>query len=185
LGLTDQHHAKPYLATWKYMSEEAARSILDDFRHSRGNLGEYCARKGYDDLGMSRTLQAYFPDEWDAIIESKIPKQTMYRLGRALEYRCRDYFKARGYFTLRSPRSAGKVDVVAIKTGQVVFVQCKRSGSLGVQEWNAVFDLALSVSAIPLMAMNNPTGRGINFYRLMERKDGSKRKQPMEKWEAQ
>jgi Holliday junction resolvase len=182
LDLTNPSHKKVYASVWKYMLEDTARIIFDDFKNSRGTMREYCSRKKYDELGFSRTLQHYFPDEWDVVIESKVPKQTMYRLGRALEYRCRDYFKKRGYFTLRSPRSAGKVDVVAIRAGEILFIQCKRSGSLGVKEWNGILELSISVGAVPLMAMVNPSGRGIDFYELIGRKDGSKRKQPMCAW---
>ena len=182
IGLTDQRHKRYYQSVWKYMSEDAARVILEDFRHAKGIMREYCARKDYDELGFSRTLQGFFPDEWDAIIEAKTPKQTMYRLGRALEYRCRDFFKARGYFVLRSPRSGGKVDVVAIRTGEVLFIQCKRGGSLGVKEWNDVFEISKSVGAMPIMAMVNPCGKGIDLYELKALKDGSKKRQPMELW---
>jgi hypothetical protein len=50
---------------------------------------------------------------------------------------------------------------------------------LNVREWNSLYDIAVSVGAIPVLA-GRPTGRGIQYKRLIGRKDGSRRRQPME-----
>ena len=182
LGLTNPHRPKPWAAVWKGITAEAAAIIFDDFKVSGGTLAEFCTRKGFDDLGFSQAMKAHFPDEWEAVIEAKAPRGTLYRRGRALEYRVRDEFKAHGYpLVLRSPQSRGKIDVVAIRPGEVVFVQCKRGGGLGVAEWNEVLDLSRACGAIPLLA-SCPTGRGTVYMRLTGRKDGSKRRQPFEPW---
>lgn len=83
--------------------------------------------------------------------------------------------------TLRSPRSGGPADIVAIKKGCQLLVQCKRSMCCGVNEWNTLFDLAESVGAIPVLA-GRPTGRGLVYMKITGRKDGSRRTQPMEKY---
>jgi hypothetical protein len=115
LGLTDRHATKPFLRVWKGMSEKDASKHFERFRKSSLGLGAYCLKNHFDDLGFSQTLKSYFPDEWDALIESKIPRQTLYRLGRHVEYTVRDALKKLNYFVLRSPRSGGPVDLVAIK----------------------------------------------------------------------
>lgn len=182
LGFTDRGHAKPYASVWKYMSEDEARRIFDDFKASSFGLGVYCERKGYDSLGFWRKMTDLWPDEYEFVIESKVPKTSMYRRGRVFEYRTRDALTKLDYFVLRSPASKSPTDLVAIKKGRVLFVQCKLSAALGVQEWNALYDLAVSVGAIPVLA-SRPKGRGVDFERLTDRKDGTKRRQPKEPYE--
>jgi Holliday junction resolvase len=107
---------------------------------------------------------------------------TGYRLGRDLEYRAKRLLEDDGYFVVRAAASKGLVDLVALKAGETLFVQCKRSGSLPPAEWNALFDLALWLGAVPLMAVKGP--RGTQFRRLTGRKDGTRRRQPMEPFSA-
>lgn len=181
LGLTDARHPKPYLAVWKYVTEEQAALILDDFKRSRLGVNQYVAKKGWDDEGFRKTMCRYFADEWEAVVESKAPRQSRYRLGRSVEYAARDDLRRHGYFVMRSPASKTPLDLIAVAPGVVLFVQAKRSGALPVAEWNELFDLAVSVAAVPLL-VSRPTGRGLIYHRLFDRKDGSKRRQPYEPW---
>lgn len=183
LGLTDKKAPKVFLRKWRGMSCEHATVLFDAFKESRLGLGQYCQKMGFDDLGFSRAMKEHFADEWDCVIESKQPRQTMYRLGRQVEYAVRDDLKKRGYpIALRSPRSGGPADIVALKTGKQLLVQAKRSMACPVADWNALFDLAESVGATPVLA-GRPTGSGLVYKRLTGRKDGSKRRQPMEDFE--
>jgi len=179
LGLTDQKRPKSYIAVWKYMPVDAAEVIWDDFKASSYGLGAYCTKKGFDDLGFSRRMKELFPDEYEHVIELKVPKSTKYRIGRAFEYRCRDHLKTLGYFVLRSPASRSPVDVVAYAHGTMLMVQCKRHGAIGVADWNAIFDLAASVGAKPILAVMHQSQRGISYFQMTGRKDGSRRAQPM------
>lgn len=178
LGLTDASRPKPWLGKWKYLDEEQAALLLDDFKASRLGLNQYLAKKGWPDDGFRDAIQRYFPDEWDAVIESKQPRQTMYRLGRAVEYRVRDHLRKLGWFVLRSPASKSPLDLVAVKAGRIVFIQAKRSLAMAPKEWNAFYELATGVGAEPVMA-GSPTGRGLVYYRLTGPKDSSRRAQPM------
>jgi Holliday junction resolvase len=178
LGLADPKASKRWHGHWKYMTEDAARIMFDDFKASSLALGQWCAKNGYDDDGFRDTMLRFWPDEWEPVIESKTPISTKYRLGRQVEYRFRDILRANGYFVMRSPASKTPIDLIAIKTGQVLMIQCKRSGALPVKEWNALYDLALSCGAVPLMC-ENPWPREHRFWRLTARKDGSRRQQPM------
>lgn len=182
LGLTDKKRRRPWTAVWKYISEEGARALFEKFKESSLGLGMYCRRMGYDDLGFARAMRRFFPDEWEPLIELKAGKQTKYRIGRAFEYRVRDHLKGFGFFVTRSPQSKSPVDLTAIRKGQVVLVQCKRGGSIGVVEWNELFDLATSIGAVPILAVMTPDRSGPCYTKMIGRKDGSKRRQPMEPW---
>ena len=179
LNLTDRNHKSRWLAVWKYMPEEVARSFLEKFKHSKYTMKQFCNKFGYDDLGFSRTMKQFFPDEWDAVIESKTPKQTMSRYGRAFEYRSRDDLRKRGIFVLRSPRSGSPIDLEAIRKREILFIQCKRGGELMVKDWNELYDLALSVDAKPILA-ECKDGMTKSYWLLIGKKDGSKHRQPKE-----
>lgn len=179
LGLTDQRHARRYSAVWKYMPEWEARAIMDSFKATNLTLGRFCEEQGYDELGFWRTMTKYFPDEYEHVIESKAPSTSRYRRGRAFEYRVKASLSGAGYFVLRSPASRSPLDLVAIKPGVVLFVQCKTSGALPPSEWNAVYDLAKGTGAVPLLACRHGR-KSLRCYRLMDRKDGSRRRQPFE-----
>lgn len=178
-GLTNSKRLKPYHATWKYITQDEADHIWDTFKRSKVGLMSYCKKKGFDYLGFSRAMKRFFADEWDHVIEAKAPKGSLYRRGRAFEYIVRDKLKAKGFYVMRSPQSKSPVDLVAIRHGKVLMVQCKRHGALGVEEWNGLFDLARSSGATPLLA-SFETGRGsLRLFELIGRKDGTKRPQPM------
>lgn len=66
LGLTDPGHSAKWLRVWKGMAEAEARVIFEEFKRDNGGLGTFCEARGFDDLGFSRTMQAFFPDEFDA-----------------------------------------------------------------------------------------------------------------------
>jgi len=177
LGLTDRKRKAPWLSTWKYMSFEVAEIIFNKFKKSKLGLGQFCKRYGYDDLGFSRTMKNFFSDEYDYVIELKTPKQTFYRIGRQFEYRVRDDMRKKGYFVLRSPRSGSPVDLVCIKKGKIIFIQCKRGGAFGVNEWNEFYELCQSVNASPILA-STPKGIGIEYRLLLAPKDRSRKSQP-------
>jgi Holliday junction resolvase len=103
---------------------------------------------------------------------------TGYDLGRALEYRVKQQLERDGYYVVRAAASKGLVDLAAMKPRQLLLVQCKRSGALPPAEWNALYDLAAHLSAVPVMARRGV--RGTQLLRLTGRKDGSRRRQPME-----
>ncbi|MGH1574344.1 hypothetical protein ACRAWG_31445 [Methylobacterium sp. P31] len=140
LGLTDRKRKKAYLAVWKYVTEEPARAIFEQFKASGLNLREFCTKRGFDDLGFSRCMRQHFPDEWEHVIEAKQTKQTKYRFGRQFEYRVRDHLKSLGYVALRSPGSRTPIDIMAVRPGVVLFIQCKRGGALPPGEWNELFE---------------------------------------------
>lgn len=99
-----------------------------------------------------------------------------YHRGRDLEHRVRAHLRDQGYEVLRTAGSKSKVDLVALKPGQLLFVQCKRSGALPPAEWNALWDLARMAGAVPVLAEQLQRGR--KYWRLTGRKDQPGRRQP-------
>lgn len=178
LGLTSHTYEHRYSGKWKYMDDDTARMIFDTFRKSSLLLGQFCEKYGYDKLGFTKTMRGKWPDEYEAVIEAKTPRQTKYRLGREIEYRVRDYLKANGFIAMRSPASKTPIDVMAVRKDVVLMVQCKRGGALPPKEWNALMDVAKPVGAMPVMA-ERPFPRQYRFWRLDARKDGSRKRQPM------
>lgn len=178
LGLTDRNSPHQTVRIWKGMRAEVAEVIWEDFKASSLGVGHYCRSKGYDDLGFSQTMREHFGDEWDHVIELKTPKQSLYRLGRAFEYAIRDRLREAGYFVMRSPASRSPIDLMAVAPGVVLMVQCKRGGALPVGEWNDLYDLASSCDAWPIMA-ERIGARDVRYWVMEDRKDGSRRPQPM------
>lgn len=178
LSLTDQSRKKPYAAVWKYVAEPGARVMWEKFKRSSANLRQFCEKKGWDDLGFSKCMKRHFADEWEHVIEAKQSSQTLYKIGRQFEYRVRDQLQGAGYFAMRSPGSRTPIDLIAVRPGVVLFIQCKRGGTLPPGEWNALYDIAVSCGAAPILA-SMPGQRGAQYERLIDRKIGtSSQRQP-------
>lgn len=90
-----------------------------------------------------------------------------------------------GYHAVRTAGSHGKADVIALKPGQVLLVQCKLSGPGGVSpaEWNALYELAIALGAVALVA-HRPTRGRIEYLRITGRKDRPVRRPPVVVWLA-
>lgn len=177
LGLTDRRHKKYYAGKWKYMTDAAAQKLWDEFKASPYTLGRWCNIKGISELSFWQAMSARFPDEWEHVIETKTPKETMYRRGRRFEYRVRDDLKSLGLIVTRSPASRSPVDLIAIGDGVLLFIQCKTGGCLPPKEWNEIYNLSSGVNAIPILAQRQGV-KGIAYYKLTGKKDGSRRRQP-------
>ena len=164
---------------WMHMTEDGAQALFDEWKNSGHPVSIFCRLRKVDRLGFSRTLQRFFPAEYEATVEANQPKQGRYRRGRAFEYVVRDHLKSIGYVCFRSPMSRSPVDLAAIRADRVLFVQCKKHGVLGPKEWNEIFDMSLPVKAVPLLARRKGY-RDIEYLKLTDRKDGSKKRQPFE-----
>jgi Holliday junction resolvase len=76
-----------------------------------------------------------------------------YRNGADLERAVKHYLEDNGYvLVIKSGGSKGKVDVIGLKRGETVLVQCKRSGEIRPAERTALRQLALDLGAIPIVA---------------------------------
>ena len=111
---------------------------------------------------------------------------TNYQRGAAFERKVARDLESHGYVTVRSAGSHSPVDVVAMKYGTIAAVQCKLDGYIPPDEWNELWEFAVSAGATPVMAEPYKEGRktGIIYRRLTSRKDGGGR-QPWAYWTPQ
>jgi len=107
---------------------------------------------------------------------------THYADGTRFERKARLDLADNGYEVIRAAGSKGstKADLVALKPGQLLLVQCKRSGTLPPDEWDRRVEVAAWVGALPILAANGPLGRGVVYTRLLGPKRRGVRTQPVE-----
>lgn len=74
-------------------------------------------------------------------------KTSAYARGRRFEWRVKRHLEGEGYFVLRSPRSEGPADLVAIRRGEVLLVQCKTGSWISADSRDALLGLARSIGA--------------------------------------
>ena len=76
---------------------------------------------------------------------------TNYRNGSALELAAKRALEDNGYYVVKSGGSKGVADLVALKPGETLLVQCKTNGYLLPAERVQLRQLALRVGAVPLV----------------------------------
>lgn len=110
--------------------------------------------------------------------------RTPYQLGRAFEGAIRGRLQRRGYYVMRSHGSKGIIDLLAVgrpcleKGVVALFIQCKRRGSIGTEEWNKLYELAQEYDAWPVMCQKL-SEKTVGFYRLDESRAPRSPKKPM------
>lgn len=90
-----------------------------------------------------------------------------YAEGRRVEYDVIEHLKANGYDTVRAASSKGLADVVAIKPGQVLLVNCKRTTMPPPAERVDLLRIAscLPGVSVPLVAIH-PRRQPLTFRQL-------------------
>lgn len=78
-----------------------------------------------------------------------------YERGVRFERAARDDLQEHGYEVIRSAGSKSKIDLIAIKPGQLLLIQCKPAGpnKLPNADWNRLFELARMCDAEPIVAV--------------------------------
>lgn len=94
-----------------------------------------------------------------------------YERGVRFERATRDDLEGNGYEVIRSAGSKSKVDLVAIKQGQLLLIQCKPAGTrkLPNADWNRLVDLARMCGAEPIVAAKVPGRTRPEYRRLLVR----------------
>jgi Holliday junction resolvase len=92
-----------------------------------------------------------------------------YSDGYRFECKVRDALREDGYEVLRSAGSKTKIDLVALKPGEIIFVQCKLNGVCTPAERSKLRDLAGMAGALPIVAYSHKDGRAaaVVRYRLL------------------
>jgi Holliday junction resolvase len=109
-------------------------------------------------------------------------RSNRYASGTRFEHKTRDDLISNGYDVIRAAGSKGstKVDLVAVKPGSLIFIQCKATGTLPPAEWDRLVEVAGWVGAAPVLAANGPRGHGIVYTQLLGPKRPRARTQPCE-----
>ena len=90
-----------------------------------------------------------------------------YTQGRDVEYAVIEHLQDNGYETIRAASSKGLSDVVAIKPGQVLLVNCKRTTAPGPGERERLLRVAACLPGVgvPLVALR-PFRQSLQFRQL-------------------
>lgn len=87
--------------------------------------------------------------------------------GIYLERRVAEDLATRGWFTIRAAGSHGVADVVAIRPGETVFIQCKTDGQIRGTEWNRLYEICHGLGTVPLVAQwETKTHRKIMYVQI-------------------
>jgi Holliday junction resolvase len=83
-----------------------------------------------------------------------------YRRGAVFERQIADRLTEDGYLVMRAAGSHGHADLIALKRGQVLLVQCKLAGAGAVPpaEWNGLWEVAERVGAVALIVSRPKRG---------------------------
>lgn len=90
-----------------------------------------------------------------------------YRAGADFERAVRLDLIDNGYDVIRSAGSKTKVDLVAFKPGQALFVQCKRDGRIGPAERTELLRVAGHVDGLAVVAWKVSGKSAVLFRRLL------------------
>lgn len=161
------------------MSDLDARKLFDQYCNGSLSLDAFAFQKEISPSALRKLFKTRWPDELSHMIDKhRAAINITYRRGRQFEYATMRDLEKKGYWCLRSPASKGVADVVAIKTGEILLVQCKSgNGKLPKNERMGLVDEALSIGAIPLLACRPKRGE-IKYMKC------SIRYQDMEEWNA-
>lgn len=94
-----------------------------------------------------------------------------------------------GWLVTRASNSKGIADVWAVCEDEVALIECKTGTSRCAHEqWNALFDAAMRVGAVPVLATRGDArrkgGSKIIYRRMIDRKipNSRGRREPLDDW---
>ena len=77
---------------------------------------------------------------------------TQYQRGANFEREVKKYLEEMGYYVMRSAGSKGLADLIALKKGKTLLIQCKISGDISPKEFNAFTDLGRKLGVSTTLA---------------------------------
>lgn len=93
-----------------------------------------------------------------------------YRKGRGFEYEVRDLMSKNGWLVVRAARSK-PVDLVCIKSGKVVLIECKYGNYISKKERDNLRRMAKRYGAIAVLAYRFKGKKKISMIDLMVNKE--------------
>lgn len=158
-------HASKFSKRWRWTpTNKELREIFEQYKRSHLHLTDFVRKNLHGKISRKRLAKLFrekFPGEFEQHIEEKLHKA--YKKGLNFEYLVRDYFTKKGYLVLRSPRSYGLADLVAIKKGDIKLIQCKVRGKMALDKQRSLVKLADSIGAEAILAIRK---QGIKLKRL-------------------
>ena len=145
--------------TRKKISMEKVDHLFDEYASNSRitSIKAFCEAKSVPIhwITLKDLWRERYPDKYSLLHDLKHSNH-LYRVGRQFEYRVRDIYKSKGYFVLRSPGSLGPVDLVAIRKGEVLLIQCKVAGYMRPKERSALLELSDPIGGKALCAARGP-----------------------------
>lgn len=122
------------------------------------------------------------PDVLEKVVD-RSKNRTNKARGTAFERKVAAELERDGYLLIRAAGSHGAADLVALKPGQVLFVQVKLGGAgqCAPAEWNEFYRLATSVGALPILAYR-PGRQGVAYWLVTGPKDRPTKTPPAVAW---
>ena len=151
------------------MQKYSTTQVAEWFRawkRSRRPLGQFSPPGAPGARTLARLFNEYHPDEYKAYIATR--RKRAPKVGTNFEVRCKNILEENGWFAIRSPKSRGPADIVAIKRERFPwFIQCKTDPKrLTPGERRAVLDLAFTFGGVPVLAYKGPKTEGVKWLRL-------------------
>lgn len=110
----------------RQLTTAEALRIINDFRKSGLSFFAFSNEIGVSESQLRKRLMSVVPDDFRASTEaSRLKWSEVYRRGRNFEYRVRRHLMSIGYICMVSPRSQGAADLLAVRQGEILLVQCK------------------------------------------------------------
>ncbi len=100
--------------------------LLEELKKSDLPIVEFANRHNSSYQRMKNALARNFPNEYKEIMNRrKTIHKPRYTSGKKFEHVVWTYFKNQGYYVMMSAHSEGPFDIVALKKGEILLVQCK------------------------------------------------------------
>lgn len=137
----------------KKLTKEDAEKIIDALKKTDKTLPVFAKQYGTTDRILRRMLGDHsLMDEYETIVENKrIKKDEWYRKGRSFERLTRYKLQKLGYVVMPSPRSLGPADLLAVKNGTILLIQCKLYGTITKNERKKLIALSEQAGGMPLL----------------------------------
>lgn len=82
-----------------------------------------------------------------------------YNAGRRFEYQVRDFLRSKGWWVLRSAGSKSPCDLVALRSGEMMLIQCKKSGNLSTVERDQLIELSREHQCLVVLVKRSEKGK--------------------------
>ena len=108
--------------------------------------------------------------------------RTAYARGAAFEREVKKALELLGFSVVRSPRSAGAFDLLAVRRGETLMIQCKKHGACAPEEWDRLLSLARAQGAVAIIAAR-AARQPLKLWKIVRFKGEKRGRNPWVAWE--